>query len=825
MAEEESKEETISNTLLSQLLEQDDEIIEIFDEGQDQKPEDYPETLALLPIRNTVLFPGVVMPITVSRERSVRLVRQVYQQERRLLGIISQKDLQTSDPDFDDLHQVGTMARLVKLLVMPDDMVTIIIQGRKRFRVEEEMEEEDALHARVSYLEDDEDSDSEESGAIYDSIKEMALRIIDLNPEVPEEAKVAIENIERPGFMVHFLSANLNISMDERQKLLETDPLKDRAVALLEHMSKEVQLLELKREITSKTHSDIDEQQREYFLRQQIRTLQDELGDSTPDREMEHLAERAKEKQWGEDIAEHFEKELQRVKRMNPASPEYSISLNYVEFLLDLPWEYCTDDEIDLKKARKILDKDHYGLEKVKTRILEYLAVVKLRQDMKGPILCLYGPPGVGKTSLGQSIARAMNRKYIRISLGGVRDEADIRGHRRTYIGAMPGRILQNIKKVGASNPVMVLDEVDKIASDFRGDPSSALLEVLDPEQNHSFTDHYLDAEYDLSKVFFIATANSLDGIQPALRDRMEIIELTGYTQEEKLEIAKKYLVPKQRKEHGLKSDQVKLSAGAIRMLISRYTRESGVRKLEQQIASVMRNVAKSIAMEEDHNARVKVSDVEKILGAPLYDEEEYDTHDVAGVVTGLAWTPYGGDILYVESNLSRGKGKLTLSGQLGDVMKESATTALSYLRSHAEALGINHRVFAQYDLHVHVPAGAVPKDGPSAGITMLLAVASVYTQRKIKNHIAMTGEITLRGKVLPVGGIKEKLLAARRAGITELILPKRNQKQVDEIEERYRKDLNIHFVEKVHEVLELALLDEQVAEPMVFHLEESKPA
>lgn len=824
MAEEESKEETISNTLLSQLLEQDDEITEIFDEGKDAQPQEpYPDELPILPIRNTVLFPGVVMPITVSRTRSVKLVRQVYKQERRFLGIVSQKDLQTAEPEFDDLHRVGTMARLVKLLVMPDDMVTIIIQGRQRFEIEEPVGNKSTLHARVSYLEDNEEEEEarDEVSAIYDSIKEMALRIIDLNPEVPEEAKVAIENIEHPAFMVHFLSANLNISMEERQKLLETDPLRDRAVRLLEHMSREVQLLELKREIASKTHSDIDEQQREYFLRQQIRTLQDELGDPTPDQEVEHLIARAEKKDWNKEVAAHFEKEVQRLKRMNPASPDYSISLNYVEFLLDLPWGYCTEDMLDLKKARKILDKDHYGLEKVKTRILEYLAVVKLRKDMKGPILCLYGPPGVGKTSLGQSIARAMNREYVRISLGGVRDEAEIRGHRRTYIGAMPGRILQNIKRVGASNPVMVLDEIDKVASDFRGDPSSALLEVLDPEQNHSFTDHYLDAEYDLSKVFFIATANSLDSIQPALRDRMEIIEITGYTQEEKLEIAKKYLVPKQRKEHGLKAEQVKLSATALRFVISRYTRESGVRKLEQQIAALMRYVAKSIALEDTYNERLKLTDIEKILGVPVFDEEEYDHNDIPGVVTGLAWTPYGGDILYIESNLSRGKGRLTLSGQLGDVMKESATTAHSYLRAHAEELGIDHRIFARYDLHVHVPAGAVPKDGPSAGVTMLTAVASVYTQRKVKNRLAMTGEITLRGKVLPVGGIKEKLLAARRAGIHDLILPKSNEKQVADIEEKYRKDLNIHFVEDVKDVLKIALLDEQVAQPLRFQLED----
>ncbi|MGF1532587.1 MAG: endopeptidase La [Bernardetiaceae bacterium] len=821
MPEEESQEEQLSQSLLSQILEQDNEITEIFEEGTDDIPDTYPTVLPILPIRNTVLFPGVVMPITVNRDRAVKLVRRVYAQELRLLGVVSQKDAQETDPALDDLHTVGTVARLVKLLVMPDETVTIIIQGKQRFDLLGPNDEETAfLSARVSYLPDTEDSDSQEEEALYDSIKEMALRIIDLNPDIPDEAKVAIENIERPAFMVNFLCANLNISMEERQTLLETDPLQRRAILLLEHMSREVQLLQIKRDITSKTHSDIDQQQRDFFLRQQIRTLQDELGEITPDQEIEHLLERAQDKNWTQTAADHFGKELQRLRRMNPAAPDYSISLNYLEFMLDLPWQDYTDDILDLKKAQKILDKDHYGLEKVKTRILEYLAVVKLRQDMRGPILCLYGPPGVGKTSLGQSIARAMGRKYSRISLGGVRDEAEIRGHRRTYIGAMPGRILQNIKKVGASNPVMVLDEVDKVGSDFRGDPSSALLEVLDPEQNHSFADHYLDVEYDLSKVFFIATANSLDTIQPALRDRMEIIEITGYTQEEKLEIAKKYLVPKQRQQHGLQAEDIKLSDAVLRLLIQSYTRESGVRKLEQQIAALMRHTAKNLAMQEPYNKRPRLDDIPKILGIPVYDEERYDEEDVAGLVTGLAWTPFGGDILFIESSLSRGKGRLTLSGQLGDVMKESATTALSYLKSHAEELGIDYRLFEKYDLHIHVPAGAVPKDGPSAGITLLTSIASLCTQRKVKGHLAMTGEITLRGKVLPVGGIKEKLLAARRAGIKYLIFSVRNRKQVEEVESRYREGLEIHYVDQVKDVLKIALLPEKVSQPMTFVLD-----
>ncbi len=819
----EHEDEQLSSAILSDLLEQDDDLQELFEETL-QPNNGFPEELPIMPIRNTVLFPGVVMPITVSRERSLRLVQKVYEQENRLLGIVAQRDLDMTIPDFDDLYDVGTVARIVKMLMRKDEeMVTIIIQGRRRLSLEEEVANDPFLTAKVFYDEDEIPEDSDEFVALLSSIKGLALEIIEINPKLPDEAKLAIENIEHPHFLVNFISANINISLEDRQELLELETLSERAVRLMEHLSKEVQLLRIKKEITTKTHSDIDQQQRDYFLRQQIRTLQDELGEKAPEQELELFVKRAQEKEWGETTAEHFERELQRIRRMNPASPEYSITMNYLEFMLDLPWDEVTEDVLELKRAQKILDKDHHGLQKVKSRILEYLAVVKLRKDMKGPILCLHGPPGVGKTSLGKSIAKAMNREYIRLSLGGVRDEAEMRGHRRTYIGAMPGRILQQIKKVGASNPVMVLDEVDKVGSDFRGDPSSALLEILDPEQNNTFMDHYLDTEYDLSKVFFIATANSLDTIQPALRDRMEIIEITGYTQEERLEIAKKYLVPKQRKEHGLKSLDVKITDATLKLIVSRYTRESGVRKLEQQIAAVMRHVAKSIAMEEDYDKRVKPAQIKEILGVPVFDEERYDDNSAAGIVTGLAWTPFGGDILFIETSLSRGKGKLTLSGQLGDVMKESATTALSYLKSFAEKLGIDYRIFDHYDLHVHVPAGAVPKDGPSAGVTMLTAMASIFTQRKVKDRIAMTGEITLRGKVLPVGGIKEKLLAARRAGIKELIFPRKNERQVEEVEMKYRKDLTVHFVDKVSEVLEIALLDEQVAEPLVFQIPEKK--
>jgi ATP-dependent Lon protease len=667
------------------------------------------------------------------------------------------------------------------------------------------------------------DLESKEVKALVQSLKDAATKILKLNPEIPQEAQVALDNIQSTGFLIHFLSSNLNVDVADKQKILETNNIIDRGTLLLQYMLKEIQMLEIKHEIQKKVHTDIDQQQRDYFLRQQIRVLQDELGYDGPDKEIEKLRKRGAEKKWPKAAADHFNKELDKLQRINPQAAEFPVAMNYVEFMLDLPWDECTTDDFDLKRARKILDKDHFGLEKVKTRILEYLAVLKLKQDMKGPILCLYGPPGVGKTSLGKSIAKSLQRNYIRMSLGGVHDEAEIRGHRKTYVGAMPGKILQNIKKSKSSNPVFILDEIDKVRSDFRGDPSSALLEVLDPEQNNAFGDNYLEVEYDLSKVLFIATANSLDTIHPALRDRMEIIELTGYTVEEKLQIAIKHLVPKQLAEHGLKAKDIKFSKEALLKVIESYTRESGVRNLERKIGSVVRSIAKSVAMEEAFEKEITPAHVIKVLGAEIFDEELYQGNEIAGVVTGLAWTQVGGDILFVESSLSRGKGQLTISGQLGDVMKESAVAALSYLKSNAEALGIDHRLFQQYDLHIHVPAGAVPKDGPSAGITMLTSLASIFTQRKIKNKLAMTGEITLRGKVLPVGGIKEKILAAKRSGIKEIILSEKNKRDIDEIEKTYIKGLTFHYVTSVEEVLKIALLKDKVAKPVEFVLQETK--
>jgi ATP-dependent Lon protease len=664
---------------------------------------------------------------------------------------------------------------------------------------------------------------SKEAKALVQSLKDSALKILKLNPEIPQEAQIALDNISSMSFLIHFLSSNLNVDVTDKQKILETQNLVERGTLLLQYMLRDIQMLEIKHEIQKKVHTDIDQQQRDYFLRQQIKVLQDELGYDGPDKEVEKLRTRAASKKWPKQVSEHFSRELDKLLRINPMAAEYPVAMNYVEFMLDLPWGDYTVDDFDLKKAKKILDHDHFGLEKVKSRILEYLAVLKLKNDMKGPILCLYGPPGVGKTSLGKSIAKALQRKYIRMSLGGVHDEAEIRGHRKTYVGAMPGKILQNIKKSQSSNPVFILDEIDKVKSDFRGDPSSALLEVLDPEQNNTFGDNYLEVDYDLSKVLFIATANSLDTIHPALRDRMEVIEITGYTQEEKIEIAMKHLVPKQLKEHGLKSSQVKFTRQAIAKIINNYTRESGVRNLERKIGTLVRNVAKSVAMEEEFDKTVTEETVRKILGSEIHDEELYQGNEIAGVVTGLAWTQVGGEILFVESSLSKGKGALTISGQLGDVMKESAMAALSYLKSNALNLGIDYRIFQQYDLHIHVPAGAVPKDGPSAGITMFTSLASIFTQRKVKSKLAMTGEITLRGKVLPVGGIKEKILAAKRSGIKEIILSAKNRRDIEEIEKQYVKGLTFYFVENVDEVLKVALLKEKVKQPMEFSLTENK--
>ncbi len=789
------------------------------DEGIDREP--LSDMLPVLPIRNTVLFPGVVIPITVGRQKSIRLVKNSYRGDR-IIGVVAQKNNKKEEPGFDDLYNVGTVARIVKMLVLPDGNTTIIIQGKQRFAIEERLKQEPFMTAKVKYLDDNFPSkNKKETKAILQSIKDSAYKILKLNPEIPQEAQIAIDNIDSPSFLTHFLSSNLSAEVDDKQKLLEINNGPKRATLLLEYMMKDIQMLELKQKIQNKVHSDIDQQQRDYFLRQQIKILQDELGNEGPDNELNLLKEKAKKKKWELEVREHFDKECDKIMRMNPAAAEYPVSINYVEFLIDLPWNDFTKDNFDLKRAQKILDRDHYGLVKIKERIIEFLAVRKLKNDLKGPILCLYGPPGVGKTSLGKSVAKALNRKYVRMSLGGVHDEAEIRGHRKTYVGAMPGKIIHHIKKIKSANPVFVLDEIDKVSSDFRGDPSSALLEVLDPEQNNTFSDNYLELDYNLSNVLFIATANRLDTIQPALRDRMEIIELTGYTLEEKVQIAKKHLIPKQRTEHGLKAKDVTITNEAIAKIVESYTRESGVRNLERLIGKVIRYVAKSVAMEDEYQKRINPAKVRDILGAEHFDKELYEDNLSSGVVTGLAWTQVGGEILFIESSLNRGKGKLTLSGQLGDVMKESAVAALSYLKANADKLEIDYRVFERYDLHIHVPAGAVPKDGPSAGVTMFTSLASVFTQRKVKAKLAMTGEITLRGKVLPVGGIKEKILAARRAGIKEIVLCERNKKDIDEIDAIYLLSLKIHYVNTVDQVIELALLDEKVKNPMIFDIKE----
>jgi len=815
---------TIGSILAAELSEEESgEFIQMIapDDEDSTQLADLPEELPVLAVRNTVLFPSVLIPITVGRQKSIKVVKQAYKGDK-IIGVITQENPQVDDPKAGDLYKVGTVAKIVKMLVLPDGNTTIIVQGKQRFEVNEFTTTTPYLKAKVNYLEENFPKRlSKEVKAVIQSIRDTANRIMTLNPEIPKEAQVALENIEKPSFLVHFLSSNINAELKEKQDLLEINDGVERATQLLQHLMKEVQMLELKHEIQNKVHSDIDQQQRDYFLRQQMKVLQTELGDGGPEQEVEELRRKAKEKNWPEKVAKHFDKELDKILRMNQMAAEYPVAMNYAELMVDLPWGEYSEDNLDLKRAKKILEDDHYGLEKVKDRILEYLAVLKLKNDLKGPILCLYGPPGVGKTSLGRSIAKALDRQYVRMSLGGVQDEAEIRGHRKTYIGAMPGKVIQNIKKSKSSNPVFVLDEIDKVNSNFRGDPSSALLEVLDPEQNHEFTDNYLEVEYDLSKVLFIATANSLDTIQPALRDRMEIIEVSGYTIEEKVEIAKRHLIPKQKTEHGLKPKDVSFDKKAIQFIVEGYTRESGVRSLERVVGSVVRSVAKSIALEEEYPKKITTEFIEKVLGGQRFDKEIYNDNKNAGVVTGLAWTAVGGEILFIESSLSRGKGKLTLSGQLGDVMKESAMAAISYLKSNAEAYGINYKVFDKYDLHMHVPAGAVPKDGPSAGITMLTALASLFTQRKVKNKLAMTGEITLKGNVLPVGGIKEKILAARRAGIKEIILSKRNQKDISEIDAQYTKGLSFHFVEKADEVLEIALMGQKVDNPIKFVVED----
>jgi len=785
------------------------------EDEEDMNKETVPDVIPLLPVRNTVLFPGVVLPITVGREKSIKLVKKAYRGDKTI-GVVAQENPKLEEPGVADFYKIGTVAKILKMLVLPDGNTTIIIQGQRRFQIEEIVNTEPFFTAKIKVLNEDfSNLDKKESKALIQTLKDSAQKILKLNPDIPQEANIALTNIESPSFLTHFLASNLNAEVQDKQSILEAEKGVDRITRLLELMDKDIQMLKLKQEIHSKVHSDINQEQRDYYLRQQIKVMQEELGQETHDKEIDKLRERGKLKLWSEATAKHFEKELKKLERSNPSSPDYATTMNYVELMLDLPWNDFTKDNFDLKNAKTILDEDHFGLEKVKERIIEYLAVLKLKDNLKSPILCLYGPPGVGKTSLGKSIAKALDRKYVRVALGGLHDEAEIRGHRKTYIGAMPGRIIQGIKKAQTSNPVFVLDEIDKVGVDYKGDPSSALLEVLDPEQNTTFQDNYLEVEYDLSKILFIATANRLDTIQPALLDRMEIIEISGYTLEEKVEIAKKYLIPKQKTEHGIKAKEVNISNKALIKIIDGYTRESGVRSLERKIAGVVRNIAKSIVLEEEFPKTIEPEHLHKILGAEDFDKEIYESETVAGIVPGLAWTSAGGEILYIESGLNKGRGKLTISGKLGDVMKESATAALSYLRSIADDLKIDHRVFEQFDLHIHVPAGAVPKDGPSAGITMLTSLASVFTQRRIKQKLAMTGEITLKGKVLPVGGIKEKILAAKRAGIKEIILCKKNKKDIDDITPSYLNGLQFHYVETADEVLKIALLKDKVKSPM----------
>ena len=790
---------------------QDDDKVEMIslisnEEDDEDESDKIIDDLPILPVKNTVLFPGVVIPITVGRKKSIKLVKKAYKGER-IIGVIAQGNGNIEEPSPEDLHRVGTLAHILKMLVLPDGNTTIIIQGRKRFKVLDFLQEDPYITANIQTIgENFPAKDDKEVKALISSLKESATKILQLNPEIPQEAQVALDNIESASFLTHFLSSNINAEVAEKQKLLEINDGVTRATLLLEFMHKDIQLLELKNEIQNKVHSDLDQQQRDYYLRQQIKVLQDELGYEGVDQDLDMLKSKALKKIWTDEVATHFYKEIDKVGRMNPSAAEYPVALNYVELLVELPWNEYTRDSLDLSKARKILDKDHYGLDKVKDRILEYLAVLKLKNDMKSPILCFYGPPGVGKTSLGKSIAKALNRKYARIALGGLHDEAEIRGHRKTYVGAMPGKIIQNLKKVQSSNPVFILDEIDKVSSDMRGDPASALLEVLDPEQNNSFSDNYLEIEYDLSNVLFIATANNLDTIHPALRDRMEIIEINGYTLEEKVQIAKKHLIPEQRSDHGLTAKDIRFDMKSIAKIIENYTRESGVRNLKRQIGAITRKVAKSIALEEEYEKAIQPDVVRQLLGVEVFDKEEYQKNDLPGIVIGLAWTSFGGEILFIESSLNRGKGKLTLSGQLGDVMKESASAALSHLKAIAHTMNVDQKLFEEYDLHVHVPAGAVPKDGPSAGIAMFTSLASIFTQRKVKDKLAMTGEITLRGRVLPVGGIKEKILAAKRAGIKELILCSKNQKDISEIDEGYLKGLNIHYVDYASQVLEVAL-------------------
>ncbi len=801
---------------VAQSLDDDGEFLPLIsDENEeDVKNVEVPGDLPILPLKNSVLFPGVVIPITVGRNKSLNLIKESYAGDR-LLGTLSQKDAEIDDPGEMDLTKVGTIAQILKILEMPDGSTSVIIQGKRRFEVEEIISTDPFFRAKIKLLEDTKPVKGDmEFTALVQSLKDMSLKIIKLSSNIPQEASFAVKNIESPEFLINFICANSNVEVHEKQALLEISELKHRSTKLLEQLTTEVQMLELKNDIQSKVKNELDRQQREYMLHQQMKTIQDELGGNPMDQEVGELKKRARDKKWNDQVSKIFNKEIDKLQRMNPAVAEYSVQMNYLQVLLDLPWDEYSADKFDLVRAEKTLEKDHYGLEKVKERILEHLAVLKLKGDMKSPILCLYGPPGVGKTSLGKSVAKALGRSYVRMSLGGMHDEAEIRGHRKTYIGAMPGRIIQNIKKAKFSNPVFILDEIDKVGNDFRGDPSSALLEVLDPEQNSAFHDNFLEIDYDLSKVLFIATANTLSSINPALRDRMEMIEISGYLIEEKIEIARRHLLPKQLQLHGLKKRDLVFTKKITEQVIEDYTRESGVRQLDKSIAKMIRSIAKDVAYGKEILTKPSKEDVVKIMGPPHYLKDMYAGNEFAGVAIGLAWTPVGGQILFIETSLSSGKGKLTLTGNLGEVMKESAVIAMEYLKANSELLKLPSVVFDNWNFHIHIPEGAIPKDGPSAGIAMITSIASAFTQHKVKKQLAMTGEITLRGKVLPVGGIKEKILAAKRANIKEIILSKENKKDIEEIRDDYLKGLKFHFVETIQDVLHLALLNQRVKNP-----------
>mgnify|MGYP001626733039 FL=1 len=803
----------IDSLSLQNIMDEDSELIPLMtvEDEEEINKEEVPEVLPILPLRNTVLFPGVVIPITAGRDQSIQLIKEVNKGDK-ILGVVSQIDPEVETPTAKDIHKTGVVAQILRVLKMPDGNTTVIIQGKKRFQIKEVIQETPYLKATTDeFLEDRFVEDTEEFKEIIASVTESALEVIKENPNLPSEAAFAIKNIQSQSFLVNFISSNMNLSVKKKQRLLQKSSLKERAILTLKELNKELQRLALRNDIQSKTRVDMDQQQREYYLTQQLKTIQEELGGASHDEELNELKSKAKGKKWNKEVQERFDKEIGRLQRMSPQMPDYSVQRNYLELLLELPWNEYSDDKFDLKNAQKILDRDHFGLEEVKKRIIEHLAVLKLKGDMKSPIICLYGPPGVGKTSLGKSVAESLGRKYIRMSLGGLRDESEIRGHRKTYIGAMPGRVIQNLKKAHTSNPVFVLDEIDKLVSNHNGDPSAAMLEVLDPEQNTTFYDNYLEVGYDLSKILFIATANNINQVPWALRDRMELINVSGYTVEEKVEIAKKHLLPKQLLAHGLAAKHLKLGKAQLEKIVTGYTRESGVRGLEKQIAKVVRNTAKSIAMEEAYQVKLTNDDIFAILGASRLERDKYESNQVAGVVTGLAWTSVGGDILFIESILSKGKGELSITGNLGKVMKESATIALEYIKANVGVFGIDQKILDDYKVHIHVPEGATPKDGPSAGITMLTSLVSVLTQRKVKSNLAMTGEITLRGKVLPVGGIKEKILAAKRANIKEIVLCSANKKDIDEIKDSYLKGLKFHYVDEMREVLEIALLKQKV--------------